>query len=267
MIKLSDIVVDELLNGLSQPEFAEYVNGNNIRTLQDFFDNLYKLSSVNWEEIDRRMAPIFKNMEYHNSKRKEPLRFVTKGYSNPSLNKMDSLNKGKVLLLDSPSQKELTTFAIVKSMEIELIKRYLSLSRQNGENALISYANRLGPNNAERVVKAIDMFTEQIERQAKLTDRRDINLFEYELDAKRKVVMERIVDIIAYLIQDTKELVWEELSGYKRKIYESALTKDYMPETVLKNNLTEMIAGYTTMSELDDVRSGDYQVLRRFIRN
>ena len=40
-----------------------------------------------------------------------------------------------------------------------------------------------------------------------------------------------------------------------------------MPETVLKNNLTEMIAGYTTMSELDDVRSGDYQVLRRFIRN
>ena len=193
----------------------------------------------------------------------EPIIFDVPVYSDELLNKTDAMVSGDVLVLANPTSATRYLNDLLANNTVAQLKHKMSHVDANFQNYLTRINQMV--KRAPKVVSAILMYHEQIERQALETSRRDINLFTYMQEEKRELVRKDITDIIVWLLENTKEeFIWGDLSETQKKKFLSAVTRSFKPDIYLRENLIQMIADYTTMSEIEKgLTEGD--TLKRFI--
>ena len=268
MIKLENISVDVLSAHYYSPTIDKIIEERKIKTLQDFVDEMEKSpEQFRWcHPLLDRLDKVIESMNKSNRKGKEPSTFQFKQYDDSSLQYTDSLNNGDILLLTKPTTESTVSRSGIRYRTIEQIKDYLSLTTSNGENCLVSRVRKIGPEAVSGVLTAVDMYSDQVVRQSQLTDSRDINLFTYQQDEKIEIVDDLYAKIIAYLIYDTKEFVWGELSDAQKKLYLSSIVNNRQMDQIIRDRMISNVSNYTTLPELENVAKGDYKVLQRFIK-
>ena len=116
-----------------------------------------------------------------------------------------------------------------------------------------------------RILTALDMYSEQVARQAKLTDLRDINLFTYQQKEKEEIVKELYDKMMKYLLGTVSEFVWGELSDMQKQLYLLSIANKTKKGQRIRRTMISIISNYTTLPELEGA-SEDFKVLKRFIK-
>lgn len=260
---------------LEQISTMDYVQNYLSRSDQDLF---LKAGIVDYQKLEDF---IRKNPEWKFSKTADHLFMVKERvlvqddefegtiyqipeYSDDSLAYNDSLVFGSSLILNSPSSTNRLFTANLEKMTMAEIKHRLTHLNVYFKNFFEVYST-MSPAKARKVLSALYLYNEQIERQALETSRRDINLFTYMYEEKRKIIEKEIIDIIAWFLQNTKEaFIWGDLSETQKKKYLSAMVRDFTPDIYLKENLIDVITNYVSMSEVEEgLTKGD--TLKRFV--
>ena len=189
---------------------------------------------------------------------------LIKDYEDKSLEYVDGLNYGKVLLLSNPASYSTVVY---RSIEHRTIKDFKNYFTPNDEGIVRIWARNVGEDKLTKIITAVDMYTEQVERQARLTDDREINLFEYQGKEKREIVEDKYAYIIAYLLcTGKKELIWGSLSEPQKKHYLSSITATSEWGKEIRQNIIDCISNYTTLPELEKLEKENYKVLNKFIK-
>lgn len=280
MLLLNNVSVDRLGLRYEWPRMYDVIKNENIRTIQEFIDfinnhpeyNNSYIGGLDNFKIQKRLNEIIKRVERISRSGKEPEIYSCDQYKNMHLEYNDELNSIGVLPLKNPVYNGNYVFdGKLRMYTIKQVKNDLSLTTDRGINEFKSYALGISNNKLPSIVDAINMYTEQIERQAKLTDRRDINLFLYDRADKKAMIEKMYAEIVSYLVYNDKELVWGKMSDNEKKIYLSSIFKKNS-RTInndvsrCKDVLITNIANYTTIPELEKVENGNYNVLRRFFK-
>ena len=269
MVRLSEISAKTIIPNNAH-DIKKLVEENNVESVEEllYLSHLHK--EYDWSEIYRMLLGDFEkswNMSLQNGY--IPEIFTTKGYSDEKLKKQDVFNKGSILLLNSPLTIQSAKYECLETKTIKTIKSDLSHTFPNGSNYL-SAGNpeymSIGSHDISRIVSSIEMYEEQIERQAQLTKERNINLFELHKLEKLALIEELYNEIIMYLLDHTKErLVWGELTALEKKAYLSSAINEKQEDIIIKEIIKAYIANYTTIKELEDVLNYKLKVLKRFI--
>ena len=197
---------------------------------------------------------ILKNVSYK----------LVRDYEDKSLEKTDELNYGDILLLSNPAGYPTVRYSSLKSMTMKEIKQQLT---PNDKGDIRLWVRNVGNDKLGKITSAVDMYTEQVEKQSKLTDDRDINLFEYQSKEKKEIVEDRYAYIIAYLLCTGKEeLLWGSLSEAQKRLYLSSITTTDKWKRKIREGMVKYISNYTTLPELERLEKEDYKVLNKFIK-
>ena len=267
MIRLENVSVSILHLEAFVPTAKEMMKKNHIITVKDLMDHMDKLSPKEQQEVNYLLTRCNRILNLSNKHQKEPIIYQAKNYQDPSLSYVDELNKGRIFITDSPASEEIRTrYKEIKDKKISSIKRELSLCTARGDNLLIRNCYGLGQIGAENVVFLVDMYTEQIERQAALTSDREINLFEYQKVEKEQLVREEYEKIVDFFVESQEKFIWGELSPFQAQRLLSSVNKKGVANQRTRNKLTDIIVGYTTLEELEEVTHNNYESLKRFVK-
>lgn len=143
----------------------------------------------------------------------------------------------------------------LKYITIAEAKQLLSTAYIDGSKIQNAFTGRrnIGPTTAKRVASLIDFYDEQVARQA-LTHKEASNcdLFNLNKEAKIEIVTEQLKEIIEYLLNTADECIFGQLSDMAKTKIASASISEWGRETLrTKMNLIELIANYTTLTELE----------------
>ena len=266
MIKLENLPLETLGLDYKAPAVHNKLLEKNIKTLQDLVDAMEKYPKTNWGFIPTRLKETMEWVEKSNAKGLEPIIYSLKRYDDPSVEYTDTLNKGSKLLLSTPTTKNSVRMDRVGYLSISDIKRFLTTTTSSGKTYLLYQLRGIGEKSIPQIVDAVDLYTDQVIRQSKLTPSRDENVFAYQRREKQRLVDDNYPEIIAYLIFEAKELVWGELTDSQKRMYLSSIINERETDKVIRLRMTRIIADYMTMSELDGISQGKYKVLDRFIK-
>ena len=262
MIKLSDISVSNVLYG-SESIFVNLAIKNNCYSLEDLITLMEKYPNYNWEEVQKRIKQVKVFIEKNNKNGYEPEIYE---YENIGIELVDKLNSASVLLLDNPTLEIHTKYKELKTYSVNDIKQNLKLTDPWGRN-MIGLLRKIGPNSFPVILNALQMYDEQVLRQAELTEKRNYNIFMKDKQVKNEIVEDLYSDIIMYLIYNTEEsLVWGKLTESQKKLYISSAINSKKIDEIIKNRIIDRISNYTTLPELEKVSTGNQKVLNRFIK-
>ena len=271
-IYFSDVPIEALHPFGLTPEERSFVAERGIRTIQDFVNetgymgkesDLYSdVPQVFRERVGETIAKITDS----NKKGREPDVYLTPEYEDNSLKLTDTLNSGNVLLLDNPTTENPAKYSYLKGMPVSTIKEYLRFVKPDGSNYLISKVPKVGVEAAPRILTALDMYSEQVARQAKLTDLRDINLFTYQQKEKEEIVKKLYDNMMEYLLGTVSEFVWGELSDMQKQLYLLSIENRKKIGKIIRYRMISIISNYTTLPELEGAVHDDFKVLKRFIK-
>ena len=267
MIELKNITA-KIIVPFNQYAIKELVTENSATSVEDILRLMKEYPNLNWNEVEKRYEVIKRQMNLANKRGCNPNVYHTTGFDDERLFKQDSFNKGAILLLDNPTDFR-TRYHHLKELPIAQIKSDLSHTMPNGENYVLStcsnYSN-IGKGQILRIILLIEMYEEQIKRQAKLTDRRDINLFELHNAEKLEIIEEIYDEIILYLINNTEErLIWSKLSETQKELYVLSTISKKTSHQETREKIKKYIANYTTLPEIENIKSSNYKILQRFI--
>ncbi len=265
MLSLKNIPLEYVQPSSWTPECLKYLWDAGINNIEDMLIFMEQNPDINWSQLMPYIETVLKEIERNNKLGKNSYTYNYKEYSDDSLYYTDALNMGNVLLLNSPTTKMATRFCNVESKRIINIKRGLETTTLDGSNYFLAKTKKIGPYQLDKTIGALDMYTDQVERQAEQTDRRDINLFTFQEYEKKALVKKKYVDIIAYLIFDNKELVWGTLTPEQKKKYLGSIIGKSNEDARIKEIITKYIAYYSTLPELENISNGHYKSLDRFI--
>lgn len=264
MIKLENIYANSII-----PYYAyairDLMKKHNVKSLEELLKLEKEYPKYNWEEFQKDILSAKKRMELANKRGQAPKIYLTKGYSNIELNKQDELNNGEILLLNSAIGHKVK-FSHIKNKPISLIKEELSYTMPDGQNVFIRNNRHMGVSSIPKVLSAIEMYEEQIERQSKLTTDISVDVFNIDKYDKKEIVDDKYKNIIMYLIDNAKfGLIWDSLSDTQKAIYISSINNSGVNDIETRNKLISYISNYTTLPELEEVSKGNCKVLKRFI--
>ena len=263
MITLENVSVKRLM---LDSKILKLANKANVNSVEDIVRLSMKYPEYNWTKLLIEIDQLKKSMALANKRGYEPQVYMTKGYTDETLEKQDEKNMGSVLLLDNPTQYSSYRFSTLKNRSIAMIKQDLLHTLEDGKNYLQSRYRNIGLGHTSKILEAIEMYEAQIERQAKLTDDKNIDLFRLNRVEKRAVVMDMYNEIVNYLVFNTEEsLFWAKLTETQKRKYLSSIVNQKESDLRTRKRLTKMIADYTTILELEDVANHDLHVLQRFI--
>ena len=263
MITLENVSVKRLM---LDSKILKLANKENVNSVEGLVRLSLEHPEYNWTRLLIEVEHLKKSVDQANKKGYEPQVYMTKGYTDETLEKQDEKNMGSVLLLDNPTQYPSYRFSTLKGSSITTIKQDLSHTFEDGKNYLQSGYRNIGSGRILKILSAIEMYEAQIERQAKLTDDKNIDLFRLDRVEKRAVVMDMYNEIVNYLVFNTEEsLFWAKLTETQKRKYLSSIVNQKESDIILRERFTKMIADYTTIKELEDVANHDLHVLQRFI--
>ena len=188
---------------------------------------------------------------------------LLKRYDDERLSYVDGLNKGNILLLQNPTNWSVARVASIRDMSLSFLKQ--KLTPDQGNDIVFSFCRNIGNGQAYKLINAVNRYTEQVERQALLTKRRNANLFEYQKDDKVRIVKNNYAEIISYLIYTADELVWGELTDKQKQLYLSSIINNNQLDNIIKSKMIEYVSNYTTLEELEEINRKKYKSLNRFI--
>lgn len=269
MIKLENISTIEFLTRMQREginnrfyrhiyEIMKKYNLDNFQKVKDFLDS--NSIELNYELIREVMTEYLNyvkgKIDEANliDKKPEIFTFETYNHSNiddKTLKITDESNKGNVLLYADPLLTCGRRKNTLKRLSISEIKYLLShLDDYNLENTLANIRS-FGIGTCDRVVDMITLYEEQVLRQAKETEEREINLFTVNKSEKDEVVAEEIKYIAEYLVDNADELIWGELTDTAKKRIMSAILGRSEQGRKNRQLLIDTISNYTTLSELE----------------
>ena len=265
MIKLENVYANSIIpyNAYAIRDLMEKLD---IKSFDELLELRKEFPEYNWDKVQKDIIYAQKRIDLANKRGQEPEIYSTKGYSNINLNKQDEMNNGDILLLHSPTGHRVK-FAHINHKPISLIKEELSHTIADGRNAFIHRNRYMGASLIPKLISAIEMYEEQIERQSKLTTDLSIDLFKLDRYDKKAIVDDVYKDIMMYLIDNAEfGLVWDKLSDNQKNIYISSIYNAGVNDIQTRNKVIDYISNYTTLPELEEVSKGDCKVLKRFIK-
>jgi len=264
MIKLENIYAKSIIP-YDAYTIRMLIKKHNIKSLEELLKFKNEFPEYNWDKVEKEILSAQKRMDLANKRSNEPEIYLTKGYNNIHLNKQDELNNGDILLLNTPTGHR-ARFSRIKHKSISLIKEELSYTLANGRNVFIMNNKNIGVYFIPKIISAIEMYEEQIERQANLTTNMSADLFQLDRYIKKAIVDDVYKDIIMYLIDNAEfGLVWDNLSDNQKNIYISSIYNAGVQDLETRNKIISYIANYTTLPELEQVSKGNCKVLKRFL--
>lgn len=266
MIKLENVAMDDLLLAYYAPEVHRRLLKRGIKTVQDLVDDIERNPKKNWSEVLPELESTKIIINKYNKKGTSPEVFSIEEYKDAGLARTDSFNIGESLLIYSPTSERCCRITKLNKMKIEDIKRMITTCTSAGDNYLIYALKNIGRSTAPRIVNAVNLYTEQVERQALLTAARGGNVFTFQQGKKKKIVRELYPDIIVYLMEHTSEFVWGELSDFQRAQFISSITNNKKMDQIIRSRMIQIISDYTTLPELEEMGNGDYQGLKMLIK-
>jgi len=257
MIKLSDVSAIEALY-YQDKYLLKTIMKHNLYSMEDLMNYINTHREYGYQELQNRMNEAIRIIEENNKKGYEP---ETYEYENKGIELVDKANKGRVLLLDNPTIEFQQTFYFVKTYSIDTIKRNLKLTDKFGRNIM-----GLAPSSMNTLLKALQMYDEQVLRQEALIEKRNYNIFMKYKKAKREIVKGLYLDIIMYLIDNTNErTIWGELTEEQKRLYISSTINSKQTDEMIRNRMINIISNYTTLPELETLATGNRSILKRFI--
>lgn len=270
MITLNDVSAKTVIAlGGYNPSAIEVLAKNiGVKSVEDVLQMIYKYPEYNWDRTLEKIKRVKGLVDNANDRGTQPEQYFIKDYSDPILDRQNKLNIGNYLPLDNPTHYQ-TTLNRLRGKTIAEIKEDLAHITPDGR-CYISGSNstyrNIGSAELPRIVTAIEMFQDQIERQAQLTDDRTKNLFDLDRDKKIEIVEQSYTDIIDYLVCNTQaRLIWGQLSDTQKKKYISSTINNNKPDRETRANIISYVSDYTTLPELEKVANHDLKVLKRFI--
>lgn len=267
MIELKNIAAKTIVP-FNQYEIKELIKETSSTSVEDVLRLMQEYPNLNWSEVEKYYEVIKRKMALANKRGYSPNVYYTRGYDEDTLLKQDKLNKGSILLLDNPTDFR-TRYHHLKELSIEQIKSDLSHTMPNGENYVLSVSSHytnIGIGQIPRIISLIEMYEEQVQRQAKITERRDINLFELHKEEKLEIIEELYNEIILYLINNTEErLVWSKLTETQKELYLLSTISKKISHVETREKIKKYIANYTTLPEVENLEKEKFKTLQRFI--
>ncbi len=267
MLRLENIAAEEVYSNIGmKKDIRELIEGSELDSVQDVIELINNYPDLSWGIFQRKISNIKSYMDKVNEEGKIPQIYLTNGYSDSSLLYTDKFNTGKNLILNNPTTQYQSQFLSLERLDVSEIKKYLSHTTSTGKNYLLVKARNVGEGRLPKVLSALEMYEEQIERQALLTPQRDINLFTYNQAEKKEIVQDNLINIVDYLISNVEdELVWGKITDAQKELLLSALLNNKRIDCTIKERLITVISNYTTLPELEEVAKGKQKVLNRFI--
>ena len=264
MILLKNIAASTIFYNLEE-NLKNLIRRNGCYSIADVIELMEKYPDYNWKQVRYRISNIERVINNGNEKGYVYEIYPYGNYSDKTLEYNDKLNYGDILLLANPTHEIQIRYREIRPYSIDCIKRSLQLTDEYGRNVIRRLKN-FGPDSLPKIINALKMYDEQIERQASLTNERDINLFTKDKDSKKEIVEDMYSDIIMYLISSPEEkTIWGELSDSKKTKYFSSITNNKKIDKIIKERMIDIVSDYTTLPELEEVANGNQKVLRRFI--
>ena len=265
MIQLKDVAVEEVLRLSRDRDFYDFAIKNSIKTVEELEDYIKNHPHINWEPLYESIEEIERTLFLRNRVEREPIKFFPREYEDYSLFHTDEFNNGKILLLNNPTREHPLKYRELDNLTMEEIKRLLTLTTAKGDNYLLSLLKNVGSQSASKLLEAVNMYSDQVERQAELAKNRR-NYFVFQQGKKRLIVEDQYRYIIEYLMANTNEFVWGDLSDNQRAKFEASI-KDKNPiDSKIRSSMIDIVANYTTVPELEGVCKGDYKPLHRLIK-
>ena len=209
----------------------------------------------------------------------DPIIYKADGYDRFNLDRqlIEKLRKSdknvcaSELLFTSPImsysvKKQTLSLETVYSIKQLLEHCIISCTSYKGINALIYCLEHFGLHNVGLLIKSISFYEEQVIRQLKELDNIfEDNIFEKNYEQKIKIVESQINDLTQYFVDNANICIWGELTeSQKRKLMQSVNSKNCLENQIIVNFIN-MIANYTTLSELEEgiIKT---KVINRFIK-
>ena len=71
---------------------------------------------------------------------------------------------------------------------------------------------------------------------------------------------------VDFFVESQEEYIWGELSQFQAQKLFSSVDKKGVANQRTRNRLTDIIAGYTTLEELEKLSHNDFEPLKRFVK-
>lgn len=266
MIELNNVSANLILP-YADDAIKKLIKEQGAKSVEDVLALMKKYKGYDYDWSLVRTAYSYIKRCMNRASDKEPEVYYTHGYKNLDLLIQDEMNYGNILLLENATHYQ-TAYVGLKNKTISELKADLSHTMADGKNYMVDSCNyrKIGPSRITTIIKAIEMFEEQIERQSLLSKENGTNLFILNQNEKLELVNQTYTDIVYYLISNANErLVWGMLSERQKKMYLSSIVNSTQEANETKNNLTTYITNYTTLPELEQIANHDLKVLKRFI--
>lgn len=263
MLTLDNIYVGEIIQYRDE-KVKEILDKNNIYTVKELVDFVKEHPECEFINYDHNLKLVKKAMQVANDLEIEPETYNVEEYQDKTLNDMDKLNNGEILLLSSPTLYSRAKYVHLNKYSILEIKKMLNLTDRRGKNIIKTNIRNIGDKSIDNIMFAIKMYNEQILRQAKLTPDRNINLFLKDKIEKQKIVIENYEDIIMYLVSKERT-IWGELTEAQKKLYISSIINDNTLDIKIRKRMIDNISNYSTIEEIEEIKTEKEKILNRFI--
>ena len=263
MIKLENIYVKEIFDSIKDDRIFKLILDNNAYSVADVVMLINNYPEYDWSSVIRKINDILDKIDMYNARGNEAIVYRTNGYSDNKLYITDTMNIGEILPLYSVTNVNPVNYFGVKDKTIKLIKEQLLHTTISGEN-YFKYSNgKIGNVKVQKMVDAIKMYEEQVERQSLTTNNKDQNLFLLDQSKKMAIVNENLSIIVLYFFKNAKkEMVWGRLSDQMKRELISCTINDTLKDKMIRKNLVTYISNFVTLPEL---KSENEEVFNRFI--
>lgn len=239
-----------------------------VKTFQDILDARESHPEFHWSESENMIERYIRSINLRNRVEREPDIYIPREYKKKGLKINDELNYGQDLIISTPTAYFSSKRLGVKDRTIADIKEDISLTNYKGDNFLIYRINEAGEEFKPVIQNAIELFTDQVERQAKTAPSTVQNVFAYNYDSKAEIIEKKYAEIVAYLIHYGNDtgLIWGDLTQHQKELLLLSVISNADHNTRTKQRLMRIITNYVTEEEAVNIEENNYRPLRRFIR-
>ena len=213
------------------------------------------------EFLKNALSSVEQNVKYANEIGREPLIYACNNYDGANVDEKtlkitDRKTLCGVLLYKSPAIFSKGKSGALTHIQIsdakDLLGKVAGHSKTSvGSNAFVESMTRFTNLDAIRLRDAINFYEEQVLRQAEETTRKKINLFELNQKEKYLIVRAEIKNIVKYLVENADVCVWGDFTpAQKVRLMNAVTTYRGYENQVLRDRIINVIANYTTLSEL-----------------
>ena len=270
MLKLENVAAEEVTAYVHNEALTNLVYNSNIRSVTDLLlavdDNPILLD----KEFQKRLQEVIKHVGMYNKTHDDDSEIDTFNiisYQDPTLVEYDRENDMKSLLIVEPGCSNMFDYISLTGLSIDKLKQFLTLTTMDGENYLESTYFGGKSELTPRLVSAINLYTEMMDKlNKKYNTRYDrTNPICKHLEIRKQLVAKSYADIVSYLINNSSTSTYRWGITGELTLLKPIVSNQEVDQLTYRM-LVEYLAKYLTIDELEKINEEDKQrVLDRFI--